>query len=341
MKNNLNILFLVIVLVILGIVGFYFLPKGENLHSDKVILNQNQEKVSDKNEQTKNETDSWKVFEDKNAGFLIKYPTDVALVETGENQTEGNNLYKLSVESKKIDLLDGTMGFNKETALKNLEFLKNGNYGENVDWPFEASKSVTKIDTVNAQEFVVFSRFEVCNVTFERKLYFFNNNYQIVVTLTGPKKEIMTSMPDYFKTDKDNCGEEKIWNFEKQGQFLENLKKNTGSDVALRWFNVFNQIKGTIKFTGSAVTGSDLLSGRWISLDDEKSEIEFSGKKMIDYYQGQKVSEGSFTVNGEYLTVTSDGDEYKYSIVEVSNDSLVLTYLSRGNTLKYKRATSK
>ncbi|MFA5080815.1 MAG: hypothetical protein WC472_04325 [Candidatus Paceibacterota bacterium] len=336
MKNNLNILFLVIVLIILGVAGFYLLPKGGNSNSDKVILNQNQEKTSDENEQTKNETDLWNVYEDKNAGFSIKYPADVAFGETG-----GSSLYKLSVESKKIDLLDGTMGFNKETAIKNLESLKNGNYGENVDWPFEASKNVIKVDTVNAQEFIVFSRFEVCNVTFERKLYFFNNNYQVVVTLTGPKKEIMASLPDYFKIDKDNCGEEKVWNFEKQGQLLADLKKSIGSDVALRWFNVFDQIVGTIKFTKSTVASSDLLSGRWISLDDEKSEIEFSDKKMTDYYQGQKVSEGSFTVSGEYLTVNSDGEEYKYSIVKVSNEDLILTYLSRGNTLKYKRVAPK
>jgi hypothetical protein len=81
--------------------------------------------------------------------------------------------------------------------------------------------------------------------------------------------------------------------------------------------------------------------GKWVSLDDQNSEIEFVGTKKIDYYQTQKVSEGNFVIDNDYLIVTDEGEEYKYSIVKVSNEDLILTYLSRGNTLKYKRVVEK
>jgi len=90
-------------------------------------------------------------------------------------------------------------------------------------------------------------------------------------------------------------------------------------------------------------TQTDLLLGRWVSLDDANSEIEFSvNKKMIDYYQGKKISEADFTVQGEkYLVAADKGEEFKYSITELSDKNLTLTYLSRGNTLRYKKIDSK
>jgi hypothetical protein len=245
----------------------------------------------------------------------------------------------LSVESKKIDTLADTMGFNKETALKNIESLKKGEYGENVDWPLDESKKVVKIGDINAQEFTVFSRFEVCSVVFERKLYFFNNGYQIVVTLKGSKNDIVNNSSDYFKIDKENCGTEKVWNFDKQKEFFGNLKSGKGSEVAVNWFKLFDEIKGTIEITKKQSSQSNLLFGRWISLDDANSEIEFKEGKKIDYYQKKKLSEGTFVQDGKSLTVSEDGDEFKYTILELSDTKLSLSYLARGNTLSYKRVS--
>ncbi len=80
-----------------------------------------------------------------------------------------------------------------------------------------------------------------------------------------------------------------------------------------------------------------LLQGKWKSIDDTKSVIEFSANKKIDYYSDNKISEGDFSVKKGLLIVKEDTEVFKYQIVTLSNNILTLTYLPRGNTLKYER----
>ena len=88
-----------------------------------------------------------------------------------------------------------------------------------------------------------------------------------------------------------------------------------------------------------ATDQSALLLGRWRSLDDVKSEIEFSGGKMISYYQGEKLAADSFVIEEEknYLVVNMDDEKIEYNILELSDTKLSLVYLSRGNILLYEK----
>ena len=280
------------------------------------------------------ETDLWMVYEDQDAAFSIKYPHDVTLNERSDGLT-------LLVESAKVETLEGTMGYNKETAEKNVESLNNGEYGEDVDWPIESSKKVRTVSSTSAQDFMVLSRFDVCSIVFERKLYFFNNDNQVVVTLLGPKDEIIESSPDFFKIDSENCGEEKVWDLDKQDEFYDELKANAGSEVAQNWFNLFDRIVNTISFEGEAPTIDtiSLLNGKWISLDDDQSAIEFNDGMKFDYYADEPVFEASFEVSndGKYLITTAKDEEIKYEIMSISNNYLDLLHLPRGNILKYMK----
>ena len=185
---------------------------------------------------------------------------------------------------------------------------------------------------------MVLGRFEVCNVTFERKLLFYNNNYQIVITSSGPEKDIIDSMPQYFEINSSNCGNEKVWDFDKQAQFYQDLVDGKGSDVAQDWFNTFDDIISTIEISEIS-DNSSLIQGKWISIDDQNSTIEFKDKTKIDFYAGEKMTQGVFKLeeNDQHLIVTVDEDIFEYTIVELSDNILTLTYLSRGNTLKYQR----
>ena len=336
------IMMIIAIVVILTAVGYFIYKEA---FSDKISEEEKEFNESGRAKAIESETDLWKIYEDKNADFSIKYSGDVLF---GDIKTDELHL---TVSSEKVDTLEGTMGFNKETALKNMESLGKGEYGENVDWPINESKKVRKISDINAQEFMVLSRFEVCSVVFERKLYFFSNNYQVVITLAGPRDEIINNAPEYFTTNKENCGDEKIWNFDKQGQFFENLEKNAGPEAAQEWFNLFDKIAGTIIINSENQSKLDLLQGKWESTDDSEYVVEFKDEEKIDYYSGKKSSEGSFNLydgipatndnkmnnDGEYLVVNSDDQVFEYRIVEVSDQNLVLTYLLRGNTLKFKK----
>lgn len=235
----------IIILLIGGYFGYQALYNKDNKNNDAGVNNLSDEEKefnqSGRAKAIQDETDLWYYYEEPDAGFSIKHPHDISFNE------QQDDLFGLYIETQKIDLLEGTMGFDKQTALKNTESLKMGEYGQDVDWPLNESKKLRKIsDNINAQEFMVLARFEVCNVVFERKLYFFNNDYQIVITLIGPRNEFINSAPEYFTTNQENCGNEKIWNMEKQKLFFENLENNAGPEIIQNWFDVFNRIIGTI-----------------------------------------------------------------------------------------------
>ena len=92
----------------------------------------------------------------------------------------------------------------------------------------------------------------------------------------------------------------------------------------------------------------DILSGRKTMtrrLVKEGEEFEYkiidakiNSSKIINYYDNQKLVEGTFRItNNNHLTTAVGGTNLEYTITELTADSLTMTYLPRGNTLKYKK----
>ena len=95
---------------------------------------------------------------------------------------------------------------------------------------------------------------------------------------------------------------------------------------------------------------TEFESGRWISTTDSLAGIEIKNGKWIWFYKkGEtesivsiydfKILRGYIKEIGvelEYLAITTDrSDTLKYAILEYSNELLSLSYIGRGNTLKY------
>jgi len=331
MKNILIILGTILILVV--VVFLYnqqlFVDKDNN--PDQSYSQEEQEfNDSGRAKAIEDETDLWQIYDDDQSGFSIKYPHNVVF------QENSNNL-SLNIMTTKISELEYP-GFGKEEALKNLESLSGGSYGEEFDWPLGSSKKVTRVGSKNAQDFMVLSRFEVCNVVFERRLIFYNNNYQIEITLRGDRDKIIESMPEYFKTDKENCQDERIWDFNKQNEFYFKLFQGKGSVEAQDWFDTFDDIVKTIELT-SSIVDIDLIQGKWISKDDENSVIEFKGNIRKDIYDEEELDQGIFEFNQDQkkLTVTIDEDIFEYTINELTENSLIMMFLPRGNILRYTK----
>jgi hypothetical protein len=87
----------------------------------------------------------------------------------------------------------------------------------------------------------------------------------------------------------------------------------------------------------SKTFNKDFLEGKWVSLEDKKFELEFKNNKRIEFYSGQKLSEGIFKINDSSLVVIDDEvkETLKYEIIKLNKDSLSLIYLERDNTLNY------
>ncbi len=106
---------------------------------------------------------------------------------------------------------------------------------------------------------------------------------------------------------------------------------------------------------GDLIAGSidkgQALQGKWESLDDSKYIVEFNNDKRIEYYDGEKLSEGIYRIydglpvnadsvandTGKYLIVDEGDQKFEYSIDQVDDSMLLLTYLTRGNLLKFKK----
>ncbi|MDD5360542.1 MAG: hypothetical protein PHN88_00300 [Ignavibacteria bacterium] len=94
---------------------------------------------------------------------------------------------------------------------------------------------------------------------------------------------------------------------------------------------------------------NSVLEGTWISTEDSKSALQVKGNDWTEIYEGEKPDTFKFgfgdsclanqnaktNPSGKYITVFDvDGNRCFY-IVSVSDSKLELSYVGRGNTLKY------
>lgn len=157
--------------------------------------------------------------------------------------------YSIEVKNRKVEELNFPLGHTKETAEKDIESLKHGNYGESIDFATEESQEVVDLEELNGKSFMVLGRFDVCDVAFERKLIFYTSDRQVMVTLSGSEEEIMESMSEYFGKNEENCEDMTVWKFEDdvKGDFYNILQNGQGSEEAQGWYDAFNEIIKTIK----------------------------------------------------------------------------------------------
>lgn len=191
------------------------------------------------------ETTGWTTYTDSAVGFTLKYPSKVVRKSSSGEARESNEL-SLTIFSRLVDELDFSNGYDRETALEDRQALSEGNFGEAIDWPLEASKKVRKINNKYAKDFLVLIRFHIEDVAFERKLIFYNDGYQTVVTLFVAKDNVTSSMPQYFKTQETGEGEWSSWDLDRIDDFYKALTEGKGSSVAQEWYDTFDKIVETI-----------------------------------------------------------------------------------------------
>jgi len=119
-------------------------------------------------------------------------------------------------------------------------------------------------------------------------------------------------------------------------------------------FEVNKKITGNMKdsFAFQEISSkTNGIIGSWQSTDDAKSVKVFKdGGVTEDVHDGKTISSGTWeildsfqpsgaddVVKGTFLKVMIDSEEYMYTVVSVNETELELTYLARGNTLRYER----
>ncbi|HEY5534474.1 MAG TPA: hypothetical protein VIL99_06025 [Ignavibacteria bacterium] len=94
-----------------------------------------------------------------------------------------------------------------------------------------------------------------------------------------------------------------------------------------------------------------LLEGLWISDEDSKSSIQVKSNLWLEMYEKEKTDTFKFALgdsclansgtktnpNGKYITVFDPAGNRCFFIVNSANSKLELSYVGRGNTLRYTK----
>lgn len=193
--------------------------------------------------------DTLRIYNNSEVGFSFKHPSNMKEVDNIYNNED--LAYKVSILKVEDIQEDAPACGDKQTALDNIEYLKNGN-PEKVclGWhPLIESIKLVNLGEVNAQDSVTLRSWDICDLSFERELLFYYNGYQVDISIVGPFSKIINSMSDYFG---DNvCGEAHAWidDDDIESKFYNELLNRTASPVAQEWYDSFDDIVETIKFS--------------------------------------------------------------------------------------------
>jgi len=273
------LIILAIVLVVLIVGGgiliyqyYYSQPSQSPEQTELPAVEKNQETPAAQ----KDETANWKLFTDDKVGYSLKYPPELKAKQTSVNTLKENitriivpmvsaaglppNIWNFKsdflvfdITRQKIsDITDeyppSPPGYTKEVVLQDEESLKNGQFGFSPGFSLKQSQKVVKIDnSLNGKEFTTLGMFEVCDVLPTRTLIFFKNGYKVSVVLQAwAVNKITSELPQYFKTDQENCGNTLIW--KNQNQFYNDLASGVidPETKAGIWYTTFDKIISTI-----------------------------------------------------------------------------------------------
>lgn len=287
-----------VILLIVIVVGFaVFVILNPDDKEEKITPEEQAFNDSGQAKAILEDTDLWMIYEGD--GFTIKYPHDVEL-----NPEKGPGLYILTYEN--LDEPSPLPKFSIEGTEKTLE-----------------------IDGVEVETFMTSGRFEVCSTLIERELDFDQGDKKKLIVFKGDITTAQNEYPEFFIKDDTNCGDAMIWDNNKRLDFFNTLINGDSETETQAWFDKFDSIINTIEFTDEIIS----IEGRWQAVDDVNTIVEFKEGEKYEYYSDELMSQENYEITGDHLVA---GD-MEYTIVEVTKDSLMLTYLPRGNTLKYKK----
>lgn len=230
-------------------------------------------------------TANWKTYADTNSGFEFKYPDNVNLNPSGK----GSSNSSLNIQITQVNkIVDAPLGFDKATAIKDESSLASGNYGVSLGFSVPNSEKLFSVGNVFGKTYTQLQVLEICDVRFSRAAIIYNKGYQIVVYYNGPQSLVNLS-PAYFSMDQTNCGGTPVW--KDVNTFYKDVVSGNAPEAAQLWYNTFDKILSTFKFT-------DALVG------DERSVVEkYVKAKVFDYGKSHGLtSENQILVRIDYLS---------------------------------------
>jgi len=240
-KMNGIVITLLVVLVVVLAAAVFILYKQANAVSIQAVPAETESSVSPTTETT--DTTNWKTYSDNKAGFSFKYPDTILVNE----ETKNSEKIVVSVSADKLSEIseDLPLSMGRGEALKEKARLASGE-----------GEGLVKIGDLYGQISTTLAQYEVCSVMFSKKLVFYPGEYRVILTLIAPKNIVIAEMPEFFTTDTENCGTEKIWDFDRMTEFETTLENNKGTGKAQEWHNTFSGIMSTVELITPAPTAA-------------------------------------------------------------------------------------
>ena len=213
------------------------------------------------------------MFESSQADFAFVYPhDDLTLYSCLCRDPEYRGL-SLNVGIMDMGSMQGTM---LENAREESDALAVGDFGPDNDFSYPPSRDVIELGGVYVKEYMVLSRYDICDVAFEKTAVFYNEGYQVKITLAADREKIIGEAEEYFTTDEINCLGEKIWAEGGREAFYDAAASGNTGQAAGRWHSAFEDIMYLLQineFKGASAGYSRIDDNRYHEDNDEDSYI--------------------------------------------------------------------
>jgi len=213
------------------------------------------------------------MFCNSEVNFAFIYPQEYLTISSYPDWSGDYGDLFLNVS---INAMENLKGSEKEAAISERDALEAGDFGPDTGFSFEPSRKVIKIGDTFVKEFLVFTEYDICDVAFDWNTHFYNNDYQILITLSADKEKIIESMDQYFIYDETNCAGQKVWDFNKQDEFYDKLTTGQLSGPASEWFDAFDSIMYLLQindFKGASAGYSRLIDKRFFEENLEEKYL--------------------------------------------------------------------
>jgi len=258
---------------------------------------------------------NWHSYNNVEPKYSFKYPLNVS-VNKEDDQAE----FLLKVDNLKIEKTNASGTTINEDLLVIAKNIQNGEndafWGESL----EDSRIISKVNGVNYREELLFTGLSDCDLNFERKLVFYDDDYLVTISLIAPAQKIVAENPDFFKLGPEECQNKQIWKFERQSEFYLMLKENQENKTAQAWFNLFDLIKESLKIGNDEVL-MRVLDSRFL---ENNKNLNFPELRV----SAEKVNNDLHAL-GEEKTKASEADYY---VTFEKNNFLSISFYSASVT---------
>jgi hypothetical protein len=213
------------------------------------------------------------MFYNSEVNFAFIYPQDNLYISSYPLLTEDYGDLSLNVSINNIENLQGP---DKEAAVSERDALDSGDFGADTGFSFEPSRKVTKISETSVKEFLTLGRYDICDVSFDWEILFYNNGYQVQITLSADTQKMIDSLDQYFINDQLNCSGQKVWDLDKQADFYDKLLTEQLPGLPSEWYRAFDPIMYLLQindFKGASGGYSRLIDKRIYEENTEEKYI--------------------------------------------------------------------